>query len=240
MLWIKKSIANSGTCEKLLGIVSYSDGYHAIWNVMTIYQIRTSHSEKNFNTNQKGSARWTTNREIKEQYRGIPDRDETFPGAGGTIISRIGKTLYIDDALTNNLIIGITRSGKGEMFVIPSIDVYSRAEEKTSMVITDPKMELYKTSKKTLEERGYLVYLLNLDDPLHSMGFNPLEQIKEEYLKKNYAEAELLAQAFSFSIFNPDSATEPRFLLARNRSFAIDCINLGSYSRLCKRRRAYE
>lgn len=62
-----------------------------IWNVMTIYQIRTSHSEKNFNTNQKGSARWTTNREIKEQYRGIPDRDETFPGAGGTIISRIGK-----------------------------------------------------------------------------------------------------------------------------------------------------
>lgn len=52
------------------------------------------------------------------------------------------------------------------------------------MVITDPKMELYKTSKKTLEERGYLVYLLNLDDPLHSMGFNPLEQIKEEYLKR--------------------------------------------------------
>lgn len=25
-----------------------------------------------------------------------------------------------------------------------------------------------------------------------------------------------------------------------NASFAIDCINLGSYSRLCKRRRAYE
>lgn len=193
--------------ESFKGFYLVLVGVMVVWNLITIYQIRTSHSEKNFNTNQKGSARWTTNREIKEQYRGIPDRDETFPGAGGTIISRIGKTLYIDDTLTNNLIIGITRSGKGEMFVIPSIDVYSRATEKTSMVITDPKMELYKTSKKTLEERGYLVYLLNLDDPLHSMGFNPLEQIKEEYLKKNYAEAELLAQAFSFSIFNPDSAT---------------------------------
>ena len=193
--------------ESFWGFYLVLVGVMVVWNLITIYQIRTSHSEKNFNTNQKGSARWTTNQEIKEQYRGIPDRDETFPGAGGTIISRIGKTLYIDDTLTNNLIIGITRSGKGEMFVIPSIDVYSRAEEKTSMVITDPKMELYKTSKKTLEERGYLVYLLNLDDPLHSMGFNPLEQIKEEYLKKNYAEAELLAQAFSFSIFNPDSAT---------------------------------
>ena len=69
---------------------------------------------------------------------------------------------------------------KGEMFVIPSIDVYSRAEKKTSMIITDPKMELYKCSKETLEKRGYIVHLLNLYDPLHSMGFNPLEQIKEE------------------------------------------------------------
>lgn len=59
-------------------------------------------------------------------------------------------------------------------------------EKKTSMVITDPKMELYKCSKETLEKRGYIVHLLNLDDPLHSMGFNPLEQIKEEYINGNY------------------------------------------------------
>lgn len=176
-------------------------------NAVLVYQIHTSLGEKNFNIGQRGVARWTTNEEIKEQYKEIPDRNKTFAGAGGTIISRIGDKLYIDDTMTNNLIIGITRSGKGEMFVLPSIDVYSRAQEKTSMVISDPKMELYKASKKTLEERGYEVYLLNLDDPLHSMGFNPLEQIKEEYLKKNYAEAELLAQAFSYSIFNPDKAT---------------------------------
>ena len=176
-------------------------------NGITIYQIHVSLSEKNFNAGQRGVARWTTNKEIKEQYKEIPDRDYTFPGAGGTIISRIGKKLYIDQSPTNNLIIGITRSGKGEMFVFPSIDVYSRAEEKTSLVVCDPKLELYKGSKKTLERRGYQVYLLNLDDPLHSMGFNPLEQIKEEYLKKHYAEAELLAQSFSFSIFNPNSPT---------------------------------
>lgn len=176
-------------------------------NGITIYRIHVSLSEKHFNVGQKGVARWTTNQEIKEQYKEIPDRNHTFPGAGGTIVSRIGKKLYIDQSPTNNLIIGITRSGKGEMFVFPSIDVYSRAEEKTSLVVCDPKLELYKGSKKTLEQRGYQVYLLNLDDPLHSMGFNPLEQIKEEYLKKHYAEAELLAQSFSFSIFNPNSPT---------------------------------
>lgn len=178
-----------------------------ILNAVMIYRIHTSLSESNFNIGQKGKARWTTNKEIKEQYKEIPDRDIPFEGSGGTIISRIGQKLYIDQSPVNNLIIGITRSGKGEMFVFPSIDVYSRAQEKTSLVVCDPKMELYKASRKTLEERGYEVHLLNLDDPLHSMGFNPLEQIKREYARKNYAEAELLAQAFSFSIFNPNTPT---------------------------------
>lgn len=62
-------------------------------------------------------------KEIQKQYTKIPDRDKPFPGYGGTIISRMGNDLYIDQSLTNNLIIGITRSGKGEMFVLPTIDV---------------------------------------------------------------------------------------------------------------------
>lgn len=175
-----------------------------IIDIRQAYQMRTAFSEKGFNLGQKGVARWTTNQEIKEQYKEIPDKDISFSGTGGTIISRIGDRLYLDTSPVNNLLIGITRSGKGEMFVLPSIDVYSRAEEKTSLVICDPKMELYKSSKHTLEERGYEVYLLNLDDPLYSMGFNPLEQILKLYLEKDYANAELLAQAFSYSIFNPD------------------------------------
>ena len=173
-------------------------------NIRQGYRMRASFSSKGFNLNQKGCARWTTTKEIRKQYRSIPDRDKPFPGYGGTIVSRIGKNLYIDPDLTNNLCIGITRSGKGEMYVIPSIDVYSRAEKKTSMVVLDPKTELYKTSKETLEERGYEVYLLSLVDPEHSMGFNPLDQVISLYAAGDYANAELLVQTFCYSIFNPD------------------------------------
>lgn len=173
-------------------------------NIRQGYRMRASFSSKGFNLNQKGCSRWTTTKEIIKQYRSIPDRDKPFPGYGGTIVSRIGKNLYIDPDLTNNLCIGITRSGKGEMYVIPSIDVYSRAENKTSMVVLDPKTELYKTSKKTLEERGYEVYLLSLVDPEHSMGFNPLDQVISLYAAGDYANAELLVQTFCYSIFNPD------------------------------------
>lgn len=173
-------------------------------NIMQGYRMRASFSDKGFNLMQKGCARWTTTKELKRQYSRIPDRDKVFPGYGGTIVSRIGKHLFIDTDLTNNLCIGITRSGKGEMYVIPSIDVYSRAEKKTSMVVLDPKTELYKTSKETLEERGYEVYLLSLVDPEHSMGFNPLDQVISLYAAGDYANAELLVQTFCYSIFNPD------------------------------------
>lgn len=173
----------------------------------TAYKMKVAWSEEYFNIGQKGDERWTTDEEIKEQFLEIPDKNKSFPGYGGTIVSRMGDKLYIDTSPVNNLIIGITRSGKGEMYVFPSIDVYSRAEKKASLVINDMKLELYKSSKKTLEDRGYKVYLLNFDDPIHSMGFNPLTVIINLAVQGDYESAELLAQAFAFSIFNPDEPT---------------------------------
>lgn len=178
----------------------------------TAYKMKVAWSEEYFNIGQKGDERWTTEEEIKQQFLEIPDKNESFPGYGGTIVSRMGNKLYIDTSPVNNMIIGITRSGKGEMYVFPSIDVYSRAEKKASLVINDMKLELYKSSKKTLEKRGYKVYLLNFDDPIHSMGFNPLTVIIELAVNGDYENAELLAQAFAFSIFNPDEpANTDRF-----------------------------
>lgn len=178
----------------------------------TAYKMKVAWSEEYFNIGQKGDERWTTDEEIKQQFLEIPDKNESFPGYGGTIVSRMGNKLYIDTSPVNNMIIGITRSGKGEMYVFPSIDVYSRAEKKASLVINDMKLELYKSSKKTLENRGYKVYLLNFDDPIHSMGFNPLTVIIELAVNADYENAELLAQAFAFSIFNPDEpANTDRF-----------------------------
>ncbi|NSD68950.1 type IV secretory system conjugative DNA transfer family protein [Dorea longicatena] len=177
-----------------------------LYDVIFIFRVRTAYAAENFNVGQKGDSRWTTLKEIQEQYKEIPEKDKKYPGMPGIIISRWKDKIYIDDSVVNNLIIGITRSGKGEMFVFPSIDVYSRAEIQPSMIICDPKVELFKSSKKILEERGYEVHLLNLADPIHSMGFNPLTEIIETYKQKDYATAELLAQSFAYSVFNPDES----------------------------------
>lgn len=197
-----------------------------IGDLCLIYQIRTYLSDVNFNVGQKGDERFATVDEIKAQYKEIAESKKPFPGRGGLPVFRQGNKLYIDDSITNNLIIGMTRSGKGEMFVFPIIDILSRAEEKTSLVITDPKLELYKSSFHTLKSRGYDIYLLNLIEPDKSMGFNPLHIITQAYKNKEYDDAETLALTFAYSIFNPDNAPGESAFFAQNASTLLTAMIL--------------
>ncbi|TPR49203.1 hypothetical protein DY037_05335 [Apilactobacillus micheneri] len=84
---------------------------------------------------------------------------------------------FISQQLQNTVNYGITRSGKGEMYINPLIDLNSRASLKQNEIITDPKGE--NSSKKyiTLKKRGFNVHVLNLLDMMHSMSFNPLHDI---------------------------------------------------------------
>ncbi|WP_079473979.1 hypothetical protein [Marinococcus halophilus] len=91
----------------------------------------------------KGSSRFTSLKEIQQQYKAIPEKateeEPHFPGEGGVPVSRKDDQIYIDDSKSNNLWIGTTRSGKGEIGMFPMIDIYSRAAQQASMVLNDPK-----------------------------------------------------------------------------------------------------
>ena len=160
---------NLATIGPLKGVYSLLFLCMIALDIVVLYQIHTSYSEKNFNVDQKGDSRWETLEEIQEEFLAIPEREKEYEGFPGTLMSRQDGIAYIERYPTNNLYIGITRSGKGEEHVFPNLDILTRASVKSSLIIGDPKLELYKSSKKTLEERGYKVYLFNLDDPLHSI-----------------------------------------------------------------------
>lgn len=177
--------------------------------VIFAYKLKVSYGR--LDVGQHGTSRWTSRDEIKRQYKQIPDSKERFKGYGGFPIAREGNTLFIDDTPVNNLLIGMTRSGKGEIFVFPLIDIYSRAEYQPSMIITDPKLELAPASIPTLCKRGYDYHIINLIDPEYSSGFNPLHLIKEQYKAGDVADAQLLCQSFCATIFSPDSAGENKF-----------------------------
>ena len=168
-----------------------------------LYDVRVSYGS--LDVGQGGStSRWTSRAEINSQYKKIPDRNLRFPGHGGPPIARDGDYLYIDDGAVSNLIIGTSRSGKGEEHVFPSIDIYSRAEEQASMIITDPKLELAAASIATLKRRGYDCYVLNLIDPEYSMAFNPIPVIAREMKVKEYPTAQQLCRSLGYNIIAPD------------------------------------
>lgn len=178
----------------------------AVLDAVLVYKIKVSWSEDHFNVGQKGTARFITEEEIKQEYKAVPMLETPYPGNPGILVSRMGDTFYIDDNVTNNLIIGQTRSGKGEAVVKSSIELYSRAEHKPSMLINDMKLELYKTFAVKLCERGYDVYLLNASNPKLSMGYNPLTVILSYYKKKDYDMAEMVANSLANDYFDASKA----------------------------------
>lgn len=163
-------------------------------------------SFENLEDGQKGSGRLSTKEEVKNEYHEIPEKFKMFKGRGGVPISRFGDKIYIDISSTHTIVIGTTRSGKGQGFVLITIDIYSRAEEKSSLVINDPKGELCGQSKELLERAGYEVKVIDFLEMSNSIGYNPLEIIKEAWREGDFGEAELRCRTFTFAMYhNPKS-----------------------------------
>lgn len=105
---------------------------------------------------------------------------------------------YVEDDTINTIVTGMTRSGKGENYVNPMIDIASRAEKKSSLVLGDAKGELYQASYKTLRKRGYEVQVLSYMDMDWSMSYNPLalaiDAAKHGYYEKTQAYVNAVAE----------------------------------------------
>ena len=85
------------------------------------------------------------------------------------------------------LVIGATGSGKTTTFISPMIQLIGATECGSSMILTDPKGELFDLHSKFLRERGYKVLVLDLRDTYSSSRWNPLEPIWDSY--QEYLEA---------------------------------------------------
>ena len=78
------------------------------------------------------------------------------------------KVISVD----HTLVIGPTGSKKSRLVVMPLVRILGSAGE--SMIISDPKAEIYNRTAGYLKEQGYNIFVLNLRSPMHGHRWNPL------------------------------------------------------------------
>lgn len=74
-----------------------------------------------------------------------------------------------------------TRLGKTTSYVIPTVLSFAKQRTKRSLIISDPKGEIYRHTAATLKKEGYKVILLNFRDYMHSECWNMLTPIFRKY-----------------------------------------------------------
>jgi len=117
-----------------------------------------------------------------EPIEGIPIA--VTRGADGKL-----SVTFIPD--THLLAIGATRSGKTTGYVIPTINILLAKQNKPSLVISDPKQELYRDNAEKFRACGYRVILLDFNDYTHSDCWNPLTKYYRLYQRYLHVEDEV-------------------------------------------------
>ncbi|HIX50356.1 MAG TPA: type IV secretory system conjugative DNA transfer family protein, partial [Candidatus Borkfalkia faecavium] len=122
---------------------------------------------------------WLTIKRLKKLKEFTVTTWEKMPEHDDEIVigaEKKGKGLeIISTSALHALIVGTTGSGKTTGFVDQNIAILGKSRGKPSMIIADPKKELYEKHAKQLESEGYKISTLDLREPYSSARWNPMQ-----------------------------------------------------------------
>ena len=142
------------------------------------------------NDNEYGSARFSTEKEIKKNFK--RENINHIKEAGFPIFfNKKLNEIYFDRETPHYVYLGSTGSGKSVTAVIPTCTFIAHSKNKRSVFITDPKGEIFNTTSLMFKNNGYDILTIDFRNPDLSNKINILEPIIKEYEK--YIEYEKLS-----------------------------------------------
>ena len=154
---------------------------------------------------EKNYARWAKNKEIE---KGL-DVEAVDPlaskaSAAGIPLIMTPKKVWVDNGGYHNLVIGSTGAGKTQTTVLPMVNLLAKHDE--SMIITDPKGEIYENTSNYLKSLGYNIVLLNFRDPQQGNAWNPMYLPYSLYKSGNIDKSVELLEDLAANILKDPSA----------------------------------
>ena len=156
---------------------------------------------------EKGYSRWATDKEFQKGLDIVDIKANKISAAGIPLYSKKGK-MWVDNGEDHYLVMGATGSGKTVIVAKPMIKLLAKHDE--SMILTDPKGELYEETAEMLKAAGYNIITLNFRDPGRGNAWNPMSLPYELYKSGNTDKAiELLDDLALNILYEEKSSGDP-------------------------------
>ena len=155
-----------------------------------------------------GYSRWAKEGEIKKA-KGVVRVPyvEKESKAGGTPLVYDKEAAYVDNGESHTLVIGATGSGKTQGIINPTVQMLIKGRE--SMIISDPKGEIYHDNSGIMRELGYQIIILNFRDPQKGNCWNPYHLPYKYQKEGNFDKANELLNDLSLNIVVDGQGNDP-------------------------------
>ena len=155
-----------------------------------------------------GYARWAKDKEIKKAKDVVRvPYIEKEAKAGGTALVYDKDAAYVDNGEYHTLVLGATGSGKTQGIINPTVQMLIKSRE--SMIISDPKGEIYNDNSGIMRELGYQIIILNFRDPQKGNCWNPYHLPYKYQKEGNFDKANELLNDLSLNIVVDGQGQDP-------------------------------
>ena len=108
------------------------------------------------------------------------------PSNTGLLLDGYSLRLSERDSFQNMCVIARVGAGKTSRYIIPN--VLARGRENVSLVVNDPKGEVFNATSGYMRSRGFEIKVIDLENPERSSCFNPLLEARNDIELEQIAE----------------------------------------------------
>lgn len=155
-----------------------------------------------------GYSRWAKDDEIKKakSVERVPFSDKKSK-YGGVPLVYDKDAAFVDNGESHTLVLGATGSGKTAGIINPTMKMLMKARE--SIIISDPKGEIYEQNSGLLRDLGYEIIILNFRDPQKGNCWNPYHLPYKFQKEGNFDKANELLNDLSTNIVVDGKGNDP-------------------------------